>query len=108
MMITFDDFKKVEMKVGKIETVEPVEGADKLYKLTVDLGSEKRILVAGVAQQYKPEEINGKSIIVITNLEPRKVRGVLSQGMLLAAVTPDGKISIATVEREVSPGTPLI
>ena len=103
-MISFSDFQKVEMKVGKVESVEKIPGADKLYKIVVDTG-EKRTIVGGVAEQYTAEDLVGKEIVVVTNLEPRKIRGIDSNGMLLAAVEPSGKISIVVPMREVEPGT---
>ncbi|TFG07313.1 MAG: methionine--tRNA ligase [Promethearchaeota archaeon] len=105
-LISYDDFKKLDIRVGLVEKVEKVPKADKLYKLTVDIGSEKRTLVAGLAEYYKAEELKGKKIIVLTNLEPKKLRGITSKGMLLAA--EDGKIvSILTPERDVKPGSKI-
>lgn len=105
MIIPYSDFQKLELKVGKIKSVEEVEGLDKLYKLEVDLGEVKpRTLLAGLKESYEPYELLGKSIIVVANLEPKEVRGVLSEGMLLAA---DGKERpvIIIPEEEVKPGT---
>jgi methionyl-tRNA synthetase len=90
--VTIDDFTQMGLKVGIVEKVEDVEGADKLYKLTVNTG-EKRTLIAGVKKQYTPEQLLNKKIIVITNLEPATIRGVTSEGMLLAASDGD-KLSI--------------
>ncbi|TFF96208.1 MAG: methionine--tRNA ligase [Promethearchaeota archaeon] len=104
--IEYDDFKKLDLRVALIEKVEDVPKADKLYKLSIDLGSEKRTLVAGLAEHYKPQELNGKKIIIIANLEPRKLRGVLSEGMLLAAVEGEN-VSILTLDRDLSPGTKI-
>ena len=87
--IKFSDWQKLDLRVAKILEVQEVEGADKLYKLEVDLGSEKRTLVAGLKPYYKKEELKNKSCIVFTNLEPRKIRGVESQGMILAATDED-------------------
>jgi methionine--tRNA ligase beta chain len=103
-MITISEFQKVEMKVGKVLSAEQVQGSDKLLKLTVDIG-EVRQLVAGIADAYAPDELIGKSIIVVANLEPKKLRGIESQGMLLAA---DGEKPILLVpDRDVEPGTPV-
>ena len=102
-MITYDDFKKLDIKVALIELVEKVPKAEKLYKLSIDVGGEKRTLVAGLAQQYKAEDLKGKKIVVLTNLEPRKLKGILSQGMLLAAVDKD-KVSILTLDKDLPPG----
>ena len=85
-MITFDDFQKIDLRVGRIISAEKVEGSDKLLKLRVDLGPEigQRQLVAGMAQFYQPEEMVGKQIVVVVNLEPKVFKGLESQGMLLA------------------------
>ena len=83
--ITIDDFAKVQLKVGVVLTAEKVEKADKLLKLTVDTGSEKRTIVSGIAKHYTPEEMVGKRVIVVANLKPVKLRGILSEGMLLCA-----------------------
>jgi methionyl-tRNA synthetase len=100
--VTIDDFVRMGLKVGIVEKVEDVEGADKLYKLTVNTG-EKRTLIAGVKQQYTPEQLLNKKIVVITNLEPATIRGVKSEGMLLAA-SDGGKISIITPDEDVPAG----
>lgn len=100
--IAYDDFAKLDLRVAKILDAEPVEGSDKLLKLKIRVGDEERQLVAGIAQHYAPDEILGKKIIIIANLEPRKIRGVESQGMLLAAAKEeDGKLvglCLATVD----------
>ena len=105
MEITYDEFSKTELRVATILSAEKIEGADKLYKLSVDLGEEKRTLVAGIAQHYTPEELTGKQIVVVANLAPRPLKGVVSQGMLLAAQSPDGKLSVVTLSREVPNGS---
>lgn len=84
-MITIEEFKKLEIKIGKIISAEKIEGADKLLKLEVDFGEFKRQIVSGIAQYYKPEELVGKLCPFIVNLEPRMLRGFESQGMILAA-----------------------
>ncbi len=102
--VTIDDFKKLGLKVGKVEKVDTVEGANKLYKLTVNLGDETRTLVAGLRPYYTEEELQDKLIVVITNLEPATIRGVKSEGMLLAA--DDGRVvSIVSPDKEVAPGS---
>ncbi|NCN58903.1 methionine--tRNA ligase subunit beta [Candidatus Roizmanbacteria bacterium CG22_combo_CG10-13_8_21_14_all_38_20] len=83
--ITFEDFAKLDIRIGTIVEAEAVEGADKILKLVVDLGDEKRTIAAGIAEFYTPEELIGKQVPVLTNLEPRTFRGVESQGMILAA-----------------------
>ncbi|MFH1471010.1 MAG: methionine--tRNA ligase subunit beta [Candidatus Micrarchaeota archaeon] len=103
MGITYEDFAKLELVVGTVESAELVPGADKLLKLSVDLGSEKRQLVAGLAPWYSTEQIVGKKIIVLANLEPKMIRGLESKGMLLAADSPD--VSLLTVDKDVPAGT---
>jgi methionyl-tRNA synthetase len=103
--IGYEEFTKMDLRVAKILTAERVAGANKLLKLEVDLGTEKRQMVAGVAETYPPEELVGKSLIVIANLKPAVIRGVESQAMLLAAVSQDGKAIIPFFDREVAPGT---
>ncbi|TFG16563.1 MAG: methionine--tRNA ligase [Promethearchaeota archaeon] len=105
-MISYDDFKKLDIRIAFIEDVEKVPNADKLYKLTVDLGDEKRVLVAGLAEYYTQKELKGKKIVMLANLEPRKMRGITSEGMLLAAV--DGKIvSVLTPDKEIPSGAKI-
>ncbi|MEA1912271.1 MAG: methionine--tRNA ligase [candidate division WOR-3 bacterium] len=100
--LSIDDFKEMDLKVGVIKEVDEVPGADKLYKLTVDTG-ESRTLVAGIKECYTPDELKGKRIVVITNLEPATIMGVRSEGMLLAAIDGD-TISIISPDKDVSPG----
>ena len=88
-MITFDDFKKLDIRIATIVEAEKVEGADRLLKLVVDLGDEKRQLVAGIAAQYEASEVIGKQVPVLCNLEPATIRGVESNGMMLCASSPD-------------------
>ena len=102
--ITFDEFKKLDLRVAKILSVEPVEKTDKLLRIQIDIGSEQRQIVAGIAQYYNPEELIGNLIVVVANLEPAVIRGVESNGMLLAASETD-KISVLTPDREIVPGS---
>ncbi len=88
-LVKYEDFAKLDLRVATILSAEKVEGADKLLKLRIRMGPEERTLAAGIAKNYLPEELPGKKIIVIANLEPRKIRGIESQGMLLAAVSKD-------------------
>ncbi|HPG10080.1 MAG TPA: methionine--tRNA ligase [Chitinophagaceae bacterium] len=104
-MIQFDDFAKLELKAGTVIACEKVEKADKLLKLEVDLGTEKRTIVSGIAQHYTPEEMISKQVIVVTNLAPRKMRGIESQGMILTAEDTDGKLQLLKPENVVSPGS---
>ncbi|WP_202081433.1 methionine--tRNA ligase [Caldalkalibacillus salinus] len=101
--ITIDDFTKVELRVGQIYEAEPVKKADKLLKLQVDLGYEKRQVVSGIAQYYKPEELVGQKVICVTNLKPVKLRGELSQGMILAGSAGDS-LTLATVSDQLPNG----
>lgn len=101
--ITIEDFQRIDLRVGKVLVAEPVKGADKLLRLEVDLGFEKRQLVAGIALHYKPDELIGKEIIVVANLKPAKLRGVESQGMLLAVRDGD-KLALLQPSFEVNPG----
>jgi methionyl-tRNA synthetase len=96
--ITLEDFQRVELRTGKVVAAEPVQGADKLLKLTVDVGSDTRTIVAGIATRYAPASLVGKTIVVVVNLKPAKLRGVLSEGMLLAASDAEGKPFILTTE----------
>jgi methionyl-tRNA synthetase len=90
--ITFDDFEKMDIRVGTILTAEKVEKADKLLKLSVDLGFETRTIVSGIAAHFKPEDIIGQQVSVLANLAPRKIRGVESKGMILLAEDETGKL----------------
>ncbi|RWR07196.1 methionine--tRNA ligase [Siminovitchia fortis] len=101
--ITIDDFRKVELRVGQVIDCEPVKKADKLLKLQLDLGYEKRQVVSGIAEFYKPEELIGKKLIVVANLKPVKLRGELSQGMILAG-EKDGVLSVASVDQSLPNG----
>ena len=107
-VIGYDEFAKVEMKVGLVRTVEKVQGADRLLKMTVDTGeSEPRTIVAGIAQAYPdPQLLTGKRIVVVTNLAPRVLRGIASRGMLLAAGEPPN-LSVVAVDGPIPPGTPV-
>lgn len=102
-LISIDDFAKVELRVAKVLAAEPVKGADRLLKLQVDVGDSQRQIVAGIAQHYKPDELVGKTIVVVANLKPAKLRGELSEGMLLAASDADG-LSLLTVDGTRAPG----
>ena len=88
-IVTFKEWQKLDLRVAEILEVEEVPGADKLYKLKIDLGTETRVLVAGLKRYYTKQELEGKRCIVFLNLEPRTIRGIESQGMVLAAVNGD-------------------
>ncbi len=103
-MVNFEQFKEIELKVAKVLEAERVEGSEKLLKLKVDLGEpEPRQILAGVGKVYSPEEMVGREIIVVANLEPRMLMGLESQGMLLAA-NDDGPVLLRP-DREVPPGS---
>ena len=106
--IGIEDFAKVEMRVGQVKTAERIVGADKLLKLTVDVGSEVRQICAGIAQYYEPESLIGRKVVVVVNLAPRKLRGVESNGMIVAAsVGPEGRPVLAGFAEEVEVGARL-
>jgi len=102
--ITFEDFDKLDLRVGTIVSAEKVAKADKLLKLTVDIGSEKRTVVSGLALQYSPEEIVGRQVTLVANLQPRKMRGITSEGMILMA-DGEGKLSFVSVTDQTAPGS---
>jgi methionyl-tRNA synthetase len=106
--IGIEDFSKVEMRVGQVKTAERIVGADKLLKLTVDIGSETRQICAGIAQFYEPDALVGRKVVVVVNLAPRKMRGVESNGMIVAAsVGPDGRPVLAGFTEDVEVGARL-
>jgi methionyl-tRNA synthetase len=106
--IEYDDFAKVELRAAKVLEAERVPKADKLLRLQVDLGNEKRQILAGIAQQFEPEALVGKTVVVVANLAPRKLRGFESQGMILAASEGDGPpLGLLTVDAEVPPGSSI-
>jgi len=107
--INYDDFSKLDLRVAEIKKVEEIEGADKLWKLSIDIGSlGKRTICAGIKKYYSKEELEGKKIIIVFNLEPRKMRGVESQGMLLAASTENyEEVSLLTIDKKISNGSKI-
>ena len=104
--IQFEDFSKIDLKAGTIIAAEKVEKADKLLKLEVDLGSEKRVIVSGIALHFTPAEIIGKQVVVVTNLAPRKMRGIESNGMILLAEDA-GKLTFVTPEHTIGNGSSI-
>ncbi len=107
-LVSYDDFKKLDIRVALIESVEKVPKADKLYKLSITLGDEKRTLVAGLAEHYKVDELQGKKVVILANLEPRKLKGILSEGMLLAASVSEGdKVSILILDKDLPSGSKI-
>jgi methionyl-tRNA synthetase len=103
-MISIDDFRKVELRIATIKSAEPHPNADKLMVLQIDLGDEKRQICAGIRGHYAPDELLGKQIVVVANLETAKLRGLDSQGMLLAA-SDDDRVIILTPDKTVLAGT---
>ena len=103
--IEFDDFTKLDIRVGTVLECTKVPKADKLLQFRIDDGLEKRTIVSGIAQHYTPEELVGKQVCFIANLAPRKLKGIVSEGMILSAENFDGKLSVITPEKEVKPGS---
>jgi methionine--tRNA ligase beta chain len=107
-VITLSEFKRLDLRVGEIVSAERIERTARLMKVEVELGQERRTLVAGVAQQYEPDQLLGMKVIVVANLEPATIRGVTSQGMMLGANCHNGQeIALLTVSRDVPIGTPV-
>jgi methionyl-tRNA synthetase len=113
-MITFDDFEKIELRVGIILAAERVSSSDKLIRVELDMGptdqegeSEWRQVVAGIGKWYEPETLVGKRVVVVCNLEPRELMGIESQGMLLAAKDGEGRLSLLSTLNEVGPGATI-
>jgi len=102
--ITYDDFKKLDLRVGKVVKAERIKGMTKVMKALVDLGSEKRELIVGGAEFYEPEYFTNKTVIVVANLEPKKIAGITSNGMLLAADV-NGKPIWLTVAEDTPAGS---
>jgi methionine--tRNA ligase beta chain len=105
-IINFEEFEKIDLRAGKVIEVERVEGSDKLLKLQIDLGEEKRQILAGIGKIYAPEELINKTLIVIINLEPRMLMGLESQGMVLA-VKDNNNLSVLVPEKEIIPGSKI-
>ena len=103
--ITLEDFSKIDLRVATVVKAERIPRAKKVLKLEVDLG-QKRTIVAGIAENYTPEELVGKQVIIVANLKPAKLMGIISNGMLIAAVDESGP-TVAVLDKPVNPGTPL-
>jgi len=106
-MINFDEFVKVELRVVKVVEASRVEGSEKLLKLIVSMGDETRQILAGIGKSYAPEDLLGKEVVIVANLEPRMLMGLESQGMILAATDDNGLAVVMSPERIVPPGTLL-
>ena len=103
--ITIDDFMKVELRIAKVLTAEKVPNSRKLVKLSIDVGTEQRTLVAGIAEAYEPEALVGRTIVMVFNLKPAKLMGIESNGMVLAASPDGGKPTLVGFDQEIPPGT---
>ena len=105
MEITFDDFKKLDIRIGEVEEAEQIPESRNLYKLIVDFGFEKRQCIAGILNYYEPEELVGKKFAFLMNLERRKLMGIESQCMILAAEDNTGNVALVTIEKDVAAGS---
>ena len=106
MEITYEEFKKMDIRIGKVLSAEDHPNADKLYVLTVDIGTEQRKLVAGVRPWYAKEALVGRNVVILTNLAARTIRGVESKGMVLASLAgPD--LAMLTTDKDIAPGSPV-
>lgn len=105
-MMSLEEFQRTDLRIGEIVGAEPIAGSEKLLALTVDLGSERRVLVGGLAQSYRPEELLGLQVVVVANMAPARIRGVESHGMLLGVACDDARsATLLTVHRPVSKGS---
>ena len=102
--VTYEEFKKMDLRLGKVVKAEKIAGRDKILKLTVDIGGESRQMIAGGAEYYGPEYFEGRKVVVLANLQPKKIAGVESWGMMLAA-THEGKPFWLTIEGDVPSGS---
>jgi len=105
MEVSIEEFKKIEMRVGRIIDVQEIPGSDKLIKLIVDFGNEKRQAIAGIKKFYKKEDLVGKQFVFVTNLEKKKIFGEVSECMILAAEDDNGNISLIKPEKEIKEGS---
>ena len=105
--ISFEEFSKVQLKIGKVIQSESMPGMKKVFKATIDLGTEQREIAVGGALHYKPEEFVGRLVVICTNLEPKKIGNIISKGMLLAADGPEGRPVFLTITEDIPPGTSI-
>ena len=105
--ISFEDFQKMDIRVGKIVAAEKVAKTKKLLKLTIDTGIDTRTVVSGIAEYYTPEEIIGRQVSILVNLEPKNLKGIESQGMILMAANADGALSFVSPDKEIKPGSEI-
>jgi methionine--tRNA ligase beta chain len=106
--ITFDDFKKVEIRMGKVLSCEKVENADKLLRLQIDFGEFQRQIISGIAESYAPEDLAGKTLPFVVNLEYRKFKGEESQGMLVATGTGSDNVVLLEPNKDIEPGAEVV
>ena len=104
-MASLEDFKKFELKIGEIETVVPHPNADRLYVIGVKVGEVRKTVVAGIRAHYSEEELRGKKVVIVDNLDPAVIRGVESQGMLLAASDDNGNLALVSAAGEIDSGS---
>jgi methionine--tRNA ligase beta chain len=105
--ITFKEFSRLQLKIGKVIKSETLSGMKKVFKTTVDLGTEQREIAVGGALHYKPEEFVGRLVVVCTNLKPKKIGNIISRGMLLAADGPEGRPVFLTITEDIPPGASI-
>ncbi len=103
-MISIEEFAKMDLRIGTVVSAEPVPGATKILRLEIDIGDRKITTAAGIAQQYRPEEVLGRKVVVVANLEPARIRGIESQGMILAASLEGHKTVLLTVAEDIPNG----
>ena len=106
-MCTYDDFQKLDIRTATVLEAERVPNTDKLLKLTIDTGIDRRTIVSGIAEYYSPEQMLGKQICILANLQPRVIRGIESKGMILMAEQPDGKMRFITPQEVLADGSQI-
>lgn len=104
--VSFDEFKKLDLRVGIVKEATPIEGSRKLLRVLIDLGGEVKQAIAGISKYYSPDQLAGKRVIVVTNLQPKVIMGQTSEVMLLAAFN-DADLSLLTTDKPMPPGTPI-
>jgi methionine--tRNA ligase beta chain len=105
--ISFEEFKRLDLRIGKVISAEKIVGSTNLLKLEVDIGKEKRQILAGISKYYKPKELKGLNLVIITNLEPKKMMGFESQGMILCAEVNEEPVCLAPI-KDVPPGSRVL
>jgi len=106
-VISIEDFAKVDLRVGTVVSAEPIPGASKLLKLEIDIGESKLVTTSGIAQHYKPEEMVGRRVVVVANLQPAVIRGIESQTMILAASAEGQRLALVTVTEDIPNGSKI-